>query len=298
MVIVTALSMVWLWLTFLYGQSYLPGAIILTATYWFVLRRRQSSALFVLAVLGTLLLVNLYFYDLIQPAHYPLTFSIAHLVLTLALFAALSGVSSLAAHHAARESRRRDYAHALGTVTSVVGVAALLGLSSRDGWEGLAAAYDGSTIGFMIGGALLLAVAIPVFTRPVAGSARTVFLGWACGWLLLVGGLADQPSGLRTVLPLIAVLFAFGVAGGLLVAGVRRLRLVRLSAGLAVLALAALVLAMEWSTHYLSIALVAFGAASVVFVVAHWYWRGAEPARVTQPAELLGVMPGETSQGV
>jgi hypothetical protein len=296
--IVTALSMVWLFLAFLYGQSYLPGAIILAVTYWFVLRRRQSSALLVLAVLGTLLLANLYFYDLIQPAHYPLTFSISHLALTLALFGALSGVSGLAAHHAARDSRWRGYAHALGTVTSVVGIAALLGLSSRGGWERLAAAFDGSTIGFMIGGALLLAVAIPVFARPVAAGARAAFLSWAGGLLLLAGGLADLPAGLHTVLPLIAVLFAFGVAGGLLVAGVRRLRLARLSSGLAVLALAALALAMEWSTQYLSSALVAFGAASVVFVVAHRYWRGAEPARATAPIELLGVKPGETSQGV
>jgi hypothetical protein len=296
--IVTALSMVWLFLTFLYGQPYLPGAIILAVTYWFVLRRRQSTALFVLAVLGTLLLANLYFYDLIQPAHYPLTFSISHLVLTLALFGALSGVSALAAHHAAHEPRWRGYARALGAVTSVVGVAALLGLSSRGGWERLAASFDGSTTGFTIGGALLLAVAIPVFTLPVATGTRLAFFGWAGGWLLLAGGLADRPAGLRTVLPLIAVLLAFGVAGGLLVAGMRRSRLVRLSSGLAVLALAALALAMEWSTQYLSSALIAFGAAGVVFVVAHRYRRSAEPARATQPVELLGVMPGETSQGV
>src|SRR5262245_27292528 len=154
--IVTALSMVWLFLTFLYGQSYLPGAIILAVAYWFVLRRHQSSTLFMLAVLGTLLLANLYFYDLIHPAHYPLAFSISHLVLTLALFGALSGLSGLAAHHAAHGSRWRGYARALGTVTSVVGVAALLGLSSRSGWGRLAAAFDGSTIGFTIGGALLL----------------------------------------------------------------------------------------------------------------------------------------------
>lgn len=296
--IVTALSMVWLFLAFLYGQSYVPGVIILALVYWFVLQRRQSSALFVLAVLGTLLVANLYFYDLLQPAHYPLAFSIAHLVLTLALFGVLNGISSLVVQGAARDSRWRGYAHAMSIITSVVGIAALLALSSRGSWQGIAAAFDGNTLGFMIGGALLLAVAIPVFIRPVAAGARATFLGWIGGWLLLAGGLANWPVGLRMIVPLMAVLFSFGVAGGLLLAGVRQQRLVRLSAGVAVLVLAALALAMEWSAQYLSSALIAFGAASIVFVVAYLYRRGAEPARATHAVELLGVKPGETSQGV
>jgi hypothetical protein len=302
MAAVTALSMAWLFLAFLYSQPYLPGAIILGVTYWFALRRRQSSGLFVLAVLGTLLLANLYFYDLSRPAHYPLVFSIAQLVLTLALFAALSGASSLVVQRAAPQSRWLGYAHAVGSVANVVGVAVLLGLSSRSAWADLTATFDGDMrgfpIGFLIGLAILLVVAIPVFTRPIALGARTTFLVWVSGWLLLAAGLADQPSGLRAAVPLIAALLAFGVAGGLLVGGLRRPRLAQLVAGVVVLALVALALATEWSTYYLSSALIAFGAASVVFVVADRYRRGAKPIRDLPSVDLLGLKSGGPSQGV
>jgi len=296
--IVAALSIVWLYLAFLYGQSYLPGTIILGVAFWFALRRRRSSALFVLAVVGTLLLANFYFYDLSRPAHYPLAFSLSQLVLTLALLGALSGVSGLVAHYAAPESRWKGYAHALGIATNVVGVAALLGLSSRGGWERLAAAFDGATIGFIVGGALLLAVASQIVTAPISAGARAAFLSWAGGWLVLAGGLVDRPAGLRAILPLIAALFALGIAGSLLIAGVRRLSLARLVAGVAVLVLESLALALEWSTQYLSSALIAFGAAVVVFVVAYRYRHSAEPTRITQPVEVLGLKPGEPSQGV
>jgi hypothetical protein len=74
--------------------------------------------------------------------------------------------------------------------------------------------------------------------------------------------------------------------------------LAQLVAGVVVLALVALALATEWSTYYLSSALIAFGAASVVFVVADRYRRGAKPIRDLPSVDLLGLKSGGPSQGV
>jgi hypothetical protein len=63
--------------------------------YMFVFLRRRSTALFVLAVLESILLLNLFFYDWIHPAHFPLHFSISHLLFSAALLGALSGLSGL-----------------------------------------------------------------------------------------------------------------------------------------------------------------------------------------------------------
>lgn len=280
-----ALNGVWLYLVFLYDQSYLPGLVMLAVTGWFLFRRRPSGWLFNLALLTLIFLCNLYFYELLHPAHYPLNFSVSHLVFTIGLLGCLTGLAALTFAAAQWPA----YARLLRRFTTVVGVAILIVLSIPAVSTGLAVAFDGSLTGVIVGGALLLAAAIPLFTRPVATAHRLIFVIWSLAFVLFVAGLFAGAAGMLPFLPLVAALFTSGVAGYWLVMGVRRLSLWQIFAGLALLGLICLIILMAWSPSYLINAFILFILAAVVWISGERYHQGLhrlhETDTDTAPAE-------------
>jgi hypothetical protein len=279
------LNLAWFYLVFLYDQSYLPGLVILAVTYWFLLRRRPSSWLFIVAVVTTLLLANLYFYELIHPAHYPLHFSLSHLIFTVAFLGSLSGLAALQFEAPAWA----DYAYILKVLTTILGVALLIALSLPPVWDTLIPAFDGGLAGVLTGIILLVITAVPLFTHPATLEQRLTFLTWCLGFILLVAGLFEWVTGVRAFMPTAAALLATGIAVSWLITGLRRLSLWPLFFGLGLLTLICLIVLMVWSWAYIASASILFGLAAVVFVIAERYrsmlQQRAEAQLEPQPSE-------------
>ncbi|MEZ4730538.1 MAG: hypothetical protein R3E79_25720 [Caldilineaceae bacterium] len=299
MALVALLTGVWFGLVFLYGYSYLPGVVLLLALYGFVARRRYAAVLFLLTVLLTLLVVNLYFYDLLHPAHFPLTLSITQGLVTLALLGGLHGVVALLAARDGEGSPWPAYGDALHNLLQGIGVALLVPLIFGASWATLRAAFDGSLLGLVLGFGLFLITAIVVFGRQTTLALRATFGGWALGYLLLTIGIDDHMLDMmhfthQAYLPLIGVGMALLAAGGYLVAGIQQRCLVRLATGLALLLTAAVALTTEWLVDYPAQAMIWFGVALLILIVAQNLRRQmtpidaplADPQVIRQAAQL------------
>lgn len=272
----------WFALVFLYGYSYLPGVVMLLALYGFVARRRYSVPLFLLTVLLTVGVVNLYFYELNQPGHFPLHFSIAQLLITLALLGGLHGVVGWLTARDAETSPWPAYGDALHQLLQGVGVTLLLTLVFGSAWSSLRAAFDGNLLGLVLGFALLMVATIVIFSRPTSLALRTTFGGWALGYLLISLAIDDHMLDMmhfthQAYLPLIGVGMALLAAGGYLVAGIQQRALVRLTTGLVLLLAAATALTSEWLTSYPAQALLWFGVALLILIVAQNLRRRLTP---------------------
>lgn len=282
MILVALLTGVWFGLVFLYGYAYLPGVVLLLALYGFVARRRYSTPLFLLTVLLTVLVVNLYFYDLNHPGHFPLQFSISQALITLALLTSLHAVVAWLAARDEETSPWPAYGDALHMLLQGVGVALLFPLLFGAAWSQLRAAFDGDLLGLVLGFALLMVAAIVIFSRPTSLALRATFGGWALGYLLIAIAIDDHMLDMmhfthQAYLPLIGVGMALLAAGGYLVAGIQQLCLVRLTTGLALLLAAAAALTSEWLTGYAAQAMLWFGVALILFIVAQNLRRQMTP---------------------
>ena len=280
------LTGLWLYLAFLYGYGYLPAVVLLFILYFFVTRRQTSAALFLVAVLLTLLLINLYFYDFTHPAHFPLDFSTAQLLITLALFGGLHGVIGLVTSRTDdadnAPSPIADYGEALHTFLQVSGVLLLIPLTFSHTWYTLRATFSANLFGIVLGFGLLLVTAIFLFSHKRSLALRITFCGWALGYFLLAIVLDDHMMDMvhftgQAYLPLVGILLAVGAAGGYLVAGVYHLCLVRLSAGLILLLVATWALLTEWVTGYQGQAMLWVGLAFLIWLVAQNLYRQLTP---------------------
>lgn len=295
---VALLTGVWFYLVFLYGYGYLPGVVLLGVLYFFVAQRQHSALLFVLAVLLTLLVINLYFYDFTHPAHFPLAFSTAQMLITLALLGGLHGVVALLTR---RNGQRDDdgydeenddnddaaspwyaYGEALHKFLQAVGVLLLAPLTFSDTWTLLRATFAANLFGIILGFGLLMITAIFLFSRPTTLALRTTFAGWALGYFLLAIVLDDHMMDMvhftgQAYLPLVGIGLAVGASGGYLIAGLYRLCLVRISTGLGLLLVATVALLSEWVTGYQGQSMLWFGLALVVWIVAQNLYRQSNP---------------------
>ena len=122
MALVALLNLLWLYMTFLYGMAYWPGLIIIGCLYWFAWQRRTSITLFLLAVINTLVLLNLYGYDLVHPNHFPLSFSSIHILVTFAGFGMLSGLAGITWRTIPPWSPWLRYSQALIWLTTVASI--------------------------------------------------------------------------------------------------------------------------------------------------------------------------------
>ncbi|MEZ4865934.1 MAG: hypothetical protein R3C14_31760 [Caldilineaceae bacterium] len=294
--LVAVLNLVWLGMTFLYGYSYWPALVLLLVLVAFVWQRRRSGAVFFLTLVNALALVNCYLYALLEPGHFPLTFSVMHALVTFALLGAVSGVAGV---------RRRPvgvtivlvdeanalwpyYARILGWTTTLIGLATLMAFNFRVSWDALSAAYDSRLFGVVIGFTLLMVAAVLVFSRPTTAGTRPRFVLWAGGFLLLVTGMNSgmMAFAAQHYLPLSAVVLAIGLAMGFLRQGARQRSWLYLSMGLLLLLTATISLMTEWMNNYQMSALVLAGVAMLILLTALQLQRHRAESR-PQPARSL-----------
>ncbi|MEZ4617021.1 MAG: hypothetical protein R2867_16155 [Caldilineaceae bacterium] len=176
--LVGLLNLVWLYTAFLYGTSYWPGVILNACLYWFAWQRRTTVALFLLAVANSVVLINLYGYDLVHPNHFPLTFATVHLVVTFACFGMLSGLAGITWRNIPPWSPWLRYSQALIWLTTVAGIGLLLFLITPNSWMIINQSYDGGLFAIVLGMALYMISAVFVFSRPTMPGTRTRFGLW------------------------------------------------------------------------------------------------------------------------
>ena len=282
MMLVAGLTGIWLYLVFLYGYSYMPGLLIIMAIYAFAGQRRFAPSIFLAAIVLTLILLNLYAYDLLFPAHFPLQFSITQLLITLALVSSLHAVVALLESRNAAQSPWPAYGEALHKLTQVIGVLALLPFAFWAPWEMLRAAFDGGLVGLVLGFALLMVTAILVFGRQTSAALRATFCGWALGYLLVAIGIDDHMLDMmhfsgQAYLPLIGIGMTVAAAGAYLVSGLYRICLVRMSVGVGLLFVAAMALMMEWVNGYRGQVVLWVGVALVLWIATQNLHRQLNP---------------------
>lgn len=263
--LVAVLNLLWLYTAFLYNTSYWPGLIIIGCLYWFAWQRRTSVTLFLLAVANSVVIINLYGYDLVHINHYPLTFATVHLLVTFAFFGMLSGLAGITWRNIPPWSPWLRYSQALIWLTTVIGIGLLLFLITPNSWMIINQSYDGGLFAIVLGMALYMVTVVFVFSRPTMPGTRTRFALWTIGFLLLVSGLNKMmmPFAFQQYMTLILALLGIGIGLTVLWGAGKAQSLPQLLLGLLTVVTATTLLMMEWSTGYVTNAMLFFALALV-----------------------------------
>ncbi|MEZ4683442.1 MAG: hypothetical protein R2932_55465 [Caldilineaceae bacterium] len=288
--LVGLLNLVWLYTAFLYGTSYWPGVILNACLYWFAWQRRTTVALFLLAVANSVVLINLYGYDLVHPNHFPLTFATVHLVVTFACFGMLSGLAGITWRNIPPWSPWLRYSQALIWLTTVAGIGLLLFLITPNSWMIINQSYDGGLFAIVLGMALYMISAVFVFSRPTMPGTRTRFGLWTIGFLLLISGLNKMvmPFAFQEYMTLILALLGIGVGLGVLWGAGKTRSLPRLLLGLVTVVTSTTMLMMEWSTGYRTDALIFLTLALIKTMMLLWMQRRPRPVAVAPTVPIAG----------
>ncbi|MCB0184293.1 MAG: hypothetical protein KDE31_08515 [Caldilineaceae bacterium] len=290
MALVALLNLVWLYMTFLYGMSYWPGLILIICLYWFAWQRHTSIPLFLLAAINSLVILNLYGYDLVHPTHFPLSFSSIHILVTFAFFGMMSGLAGITWRNIPPWSPWLRYSRALIWMTTVVGLGVLLYLITPGSWVFINNGFDGRLIGIVAGMGIYMFTAVFVFSRPTMPGTRSRFLLWTVGFMLLVSGLNDlmMPFAYQQYLTLILGLLAMGVGLALLWSAVVHRCLWRLGLGLTTLAVSTAMVMMSWVEDYMTQSMIFFALALVMAVTIWRLRRKPKPVAVRQTVPIAG----------
>ncbi|HRW10789.1 MAG TPA: hypothetical protein P5121_37060 [Caldilineaceae bacterium] len=290
MALVALLNLVWLYMTFLYGMSYWPGLILIICLYWFAWQRHTSIPLFLLAAINSLVILNLYGYDLVHPTHFPLAFSSIHILVTFAFFGMMSGLAGITWRNIPPWSPWLRYSRALIWMTTVVGLGVLLYLITPGSWVFINNGFDGRLIGIVAGMGIYMCTAVFVFSRPTMPGTRSRFLLWTVGFMLLVSGLNDlmMPFAYQQYLTLILGLLAMGVGLALLWGAVVHRCLWRLGLGLTTLAVSTAMVMMSWVEDYMTQSMIFFALALVMAVTIWRLRRKPKPVAVRQAVPIAG----------
>lgn len=282
--LVGMLNLAWLAIAFLYNTAYWPGLIIIGCLYWFAWQRRTSVMLFLIAVLNSVLIINLYGYDLVHPSHYPLTFATVHLLVTFAFFGMLSGLAGITWRHIPPWSPWLRYSQALIWLTTVLGIGVLLFLITPNSWMIINQSYDGGLFAIVLGMALYMVTAVFVFSRPTMPGTRTRFGLWTLGFLLLVSGLNKMvmPFAFQQYMTLILALLAIGIGLTVLWGAGKARSLPQLALGLVTVVTATTLMMMEWSNGYMFDAMI-FLTLAMIKMTMIMVMRRRPRATVTAP---------------
>jgi len=252
--LVALLNLAWLAMAFLYGLAYWPGLIIIGCLYWFAWQQRTSTTLFLLAVLNSMVIINFYGYDLIHPAHYPLTYATVHLLVTFAFFGMLSGLAGITWRNIPPWSPWLRYSKALIWLSTVMGIGLLLYLITPGSWTVINQNYDGGLFAIVLGMMLYMVTAVFVFSRPTMPGTRSRFLLWTIGFMLLVSGLNKMvmPFAFQQYMTLVLGLLAMGIGLGLIWSALQLRSRLRLLLGLFTLATATTLVMNDWVHDYVT----------------------------------------------